>query len=198
MKFDSLKQFTEASLINRAKWLREASTKDVATAMGHDDDFRVSVFKSVGKKGIISLAKSKTGNYEEALARLLSIEFVPHKQKVKRIVAWVNKADKKQLEKYTNADIYFATSLEDFEKHINSDCIPVFSLVLAASTYKKVKSITSTHPEIMFYFLQKRRIGLAVKTKELFLRGDENTEPQVMLPDQIIALSGCQIIEDTL
>jgi len=113
---------------------------------------------------------------------------------MKQIVAWVNKWDKKQLGKYTNADIYFATSLEDFEKQINPDCIPVFSLVLAASTYKKAKSITSTHPDIRFYFLQKRRTGLAVKTNELFLRADENTEPRVMLPDQIIALSGCQTI----
>jgi hypothetical protein len=80
MKFDNLKQFTEASMINRAKWLREAFTKDVATVMEHDEDFRFAVFKSVGKQGIISLAKSKTGNYEEALARLLSIEFKPHKQ----------------------------------------------------------------------------------------------------------------------
>ncbi len=79
MKFDNLKQFTEASLINRAKWLREASTNDVATVMAYDEDFAVAVFKSVGKQGIISLAKSTTGNYEEALARLLSIEFEPHK-----------------------------------------------------------------------------------------------------------------------
>jgi len=79
MKFDNLQQFTEASMINRAKWLREASTKDVATAMEHDEDFRFAVFKTIGKKGIISLVKSKTGNFEEALARLLSIEFEPHK-----------------------------------------------------------------------------------------------------------------------
>jgi len=82
MKFDNLKQFAEAGLLYRAKWLREASTKDVATVMGHDEDFAVAVFKSVGKQGIISLAKSKTGNFEEALARLLSIEFEPHKQKI--------------------------------------------------------------------------------------------------------------------
>jgi len=109
---------------------------------------------------------------------------------MKQIVAWVNKWDKKQLEKYTNADIYFARTLEDFEKHLKSDCIPVFSLVLAASTYKKVKNITSTHPDIKFYFLQKRRTGLGVKTNELYLRADENTEAQVMLPDEIIALAG--------
>jgi len=46
---------------------------------------------------------------------------------MKQIVAWVNKWDKKQLEKYTNADIYFATSLVDFEKHINPDCIIMIS-----------------------------------------------------------------------
>ena len=114
---------------------------------------------------------------------------------MKQIIAWVNKLDKKQLEKYTNTDIYFAVTLEDFEKHIKPDCIPVFSLVLAASTYKKVKDITSTHQDIKFYFLQKRRTGLAVKTNELKLRADKNTEAQVMLPDDIITLSGYQIIE---
>jgi hypothetical protein len=75
MKFETLEQFVNASMINRQKWLREAATKDVATAMAYDEDFAVAVFKSVGKKGIIALARSKTGNYEEALARLTSIEF---------------------------------------------------------------------------------------------------------------------------
>jgi hypothetical protein len=82
MKLDNLKQFTEASLINRGKWLREASTKDAVTVMGYDEDFAVAVFKTVGKQGIISLAKSPTGNFEEALAMLLSIEFKPHKQHI--------------------------------------------------------------------------------------------------------------------
>lgn len=73
----------EASFVNRAKWLREASTKDIATVMEHDEDFGVAVIKTIGKngKGIKHLAKSPTGNFEEALARLLSIEFEPHKQK---------------------------------------------------------------------------------------------------------------------
>jgi len=51
---------------------------------------------------------------------------------MKQIVAWVNKWDKKQLGKFPNANIYFASSLNDFEAHLISDCIPVFSLVLAA------------------------------------------------------------------
>jgi hypothetical protein len=79
MRFENLKQFIEASLINRVKWLREASTEDVATAMEFDEDFRVEVFKSVGKQGIIALAQSPIGKLDDALARLTSIEFEPHK-----------------------------------------------------------------------------------------------------------------------
>jgi len=77
MRFENLKQFIDASMINRWKWLREASTEDVATAMNFDEDFAVEVFKSVGKQGIIALAQSPVGNFEEALARLTSIEFEP-------------------------------------------------------------------------------------------------------------------------
>jgi len=79
MKFENLKQFVEASTIDRMKWLREASTEDVATAMDFDEDFAVAVFKSVGKQGIIDLAQSPTGKFDDALARLTSIEFEPHK-----------------------------------------------------------------------------------------------------------------------
>ena len=106
---------------------------------------------------------------------------------MKQIIAWVNKLDRNQLEKF-NVPIYFASSLEDFETQLTPNTIPVFSLVLAASTYKKIKNITLAHPNIKFYFLQKRRIGLPVKTNELKLRADENTERKVMLPDEIIAL----------
>ncbi|GBU27831.1 hypothetical protein R84B8_01372 [Treponema sp. R8-4-B8] len=107
---------------------------------------------------------------------------------MKQIVAWVNKWDRKQLSRFPKVNIYFASSLDDFEAHLKSDCIPVFSLVLAASTYKETKKITLNHPEYKFYFLQKRRIGLPVKTNEIKLRADENTESKVMLPDEIIAL----------
>jgi len=107
---------------------------------------------------------------------------------MKQIVAWVNKWDKKQLEKFKNVNVYFATTLEDFEKHLKPDNVPVFSLTLAALTYKKVKDITKAHPNTKFYFLQKRRTGLTVKINELKLRADKNTEMQVMLPDEIIAL----------
>jgi hypothetical protein len=107
---------------------------------------------------------------------------------MKQIVAFVNKWDRKQLEKFTDINIRFTSSLNDFEESLVPNCIPVFSLGLAASNYQKVKKITLTHPDIKFYFLQKRRNGLPVKTNELKLRADENTESQVMLPDEIIAL----------
>jgi len=78
MRFENLKQFIEANMVNRMKWLREASTEDVATAMEFDEDFAVEVFRSVGKQGIIDLAQSPTGSFEDALARLTSIEFEPY------------------------------------------------------------------------------------------------------------------------
>lgn len=106
----------------------------------------------------------------------------------KKIICWVNKRDKKQFEKFKDVDIYFAATLEDFEKHIKPDTIPVFSLVLAASTHKEIKRITSSHPEIKFYFLQKCRIGLPVKNEEILIRIDDNIETSVMLPDEIIGL----------
>jgi hypothetical protein len=107
---------------------------------------------------------------------------------MKQIVAWVNKWDRKQFEKFKKINIYFSSSLEDFEEHLNSNCIPVLSLVQASLTYEKTKKITKTHPEIKFYFLQKRRTGLTVKTNELKLRADSNTEMRVMLPEDIISL----------
>ena len=106
---------------------------------------------------------------------------------MKQIVAWVNKWDQKQLEKYA-INIYFAASLDDFENHLTLNSIPLFSLCLAASTYKKTKKITIAHPEIRFFFLQKRRTGLPVKTTELKLRTDANTEPSVILPSNVPGL----------
>jgi len=78
MKFESLEQFNEANLANRMKWLREADIKDVATAMEFNRKFRIKVFDSVGKEGIIDLMQSPIGNYEESSTRLLSIEFEPY------------------------------------------------------------------------------------------------------------------------
>ena len=79
MRFENLKQFIDASMVNRMKWLREAATEDVATAMEFDEEFRVEVFRSVGKQGIIALAQSPTGYIDDALERLTSIEFEPYK-----------------------------------------------------------------------------------------------------------------------
>ena len=78
MRFENLKQFIDADMINRMKWLREAATEDVATAMEFDEEFRSEVFKSVGKQGIIALMQSSIGNIDDSLRRLFSIEFEPH------------------------------------------------------------------------------------------------------------------------
>jgi hypothetical protein len=106
---------------------------------------------------------------------------------MKQIIAWVNKWDRKQLEKYV-MPLYFANSLDDFESHLIPDVIPLFSLRLAARTYNRTKNITTAHPNLRFYFLQKRRLNLLVQTNELKVRGDTNTEPCVILPSEVFQL----------
>jgi len=77
MRFENLDKFSEASMINRMKWLREAPSNDVATVMKFNKNFAIEVEKTIGKQVIKSLSKYSIGNYEEALQRLISIEFEP-------------------------------------------------------------------------------------------------------------------------
>ena len=77
MRFENLDKFAEASMINRMKWLREAPSNDVATVMKFNKNFAIEVEKTIGKQVIKSLSKYSIGNYEEALQRLISIEFEP-------------------------------------------------------------------------------------------------------------------------
>jgi len=77
MKFENLEKFSEASMINRMKWLREAPSNDVATAIKFNQNFAIEVEKTIGKQSIKSLSKYPIGNYEEALQRLILIEFEP-------------------------------------------------------------------------------------------------------------------------
>ena len=107
---------------------------------------------------------------------------------MKRIVAWVNKVNKRQLEK-EGLDIYFASSLEDFEANLTLDCIAVFSLSLAASTFKKTRALTRGHSDIKFYFLEKVRIDMPLTVNEMSVRWDDNCSTHGKWPCCIAVLS---------
>jgi hypothetical protein len=106
--------------------------------------------------------------------------------KMKKIVAWVNKWDRKQLEKYSNANIYFAYSLEDFNNHLKTGVFPLFSLGLAGKTSKKCISIIKSHPELIFYFLDKRTKNWNLMTADWKVRNLENVEGSLLDHQEVI------------
>jgi hypothetical protein len=75
MKFENLEQFINASLINKAKWLREADAKDLATVMAKNSDFSVAVMETVGQEGRKTLNEAEIQNYETSLLKLMQIDF---------------------------------------------------------------------------------------------------------------------------
>ena len=79
MKFSTLEEFINASMINKAKWLREAKVKDLATVMAKHPEFSVAVKKTIGQKGLKALDKAKLVDYETSLSKLMQIEFEPIK-----------------------------------------------------------------------------------------------------------------------
>ena len=76
VKIDNLDQFLHASLINKAKWLREAEAEDLATVMAKHPEFSRTVMETVGQEGRDTLNKAKLLDYETSLSRLLQIEFL--------------------------------------------------------------------------------------------------------------------------
>jgi hypothetical protein len=163
MKFDNLKQFAEASLINCAKWLREASLEDVATVMGFDEEFAVAVFKSVGKQGIIDLVQSTTGNFEEALARLLSIEFEPHKQQPVDDFSVIQDKFSELAELFQDICIpYLITSVDEkgHQKLIESEIIEV------NEKYEQFKIKINQFIEIIQVFFMKSNFVLSDNCKK--------------------------------
>jgi hypothetical protein len=105
---------------------------------------------------------------------------------MKQIIAWVNKSDKKQLEKFTNANIYFAFSLEDFESHLNNNTMPLFSLGLAGRTLKKTTKIITSHPKLRFYFLEKRTKNWNLESSDWKVRNFENAEGSLLEIQEVI------------
>ena len=81
MRFETLDQFINSSLINRMKWLREAEVEveDLAIVMVKHPEFANVVKKSVGAQGRESLSKAKILDYKTSLNKLTQIEFKPVK-----------------------------------------------------------------------------------------------------------------------
>jgi hypothetical protein len=99
---------------------------------------------------------------------------------MKQIIAWVNKWDRKQFDKFKKIDIYFSSSLEDFEEHLNKNSLPLFSLGLAGRTLKKTTKIITSHPELRFYFLEKRTKNWNLENPDWKVRNFENTEGSLL------------------
>jgi len=107
---------------------------------------------------------------------------------MKKIVAWVNTYDKKQLLKLTN-NIYFATSLKDFEKNLKKNIMPLFSLGLAGRTLLKSIDIIEKHPYLTFYFLDKRVHSWILQRADWRVRSSENIEVLVISHLEAVQIS---------
>ena len=68
-----------AVFINKAKWLREADVKDLATVMVKHPDFAEAVMKIVSQEGRDALKEAELLDYETSLRRLTQIEFEAYK-----------------------------------------------------------------------------------------------------------------------
>jgi hypothetical protein len=77
MKFNNLEEFVKAEYTSKAIWLRLAKEKDVAIVMAQEPEFAAAVNETVSEKGRKALAKTRKGDYNKSLQRLLSIEFEP-------------------------------------------------------------------------------------------------------------------------
>ena len=75
MKFKTLDQFINASLLHKMKWLKEAEAEDLATVMARHPEFSRTVMETIGQEGRNTLNKAKLLNYETSLERLLEIEY---------------------------------------------------------------------------------------------------------------------------
>jgi uncharacterized protein YehS (DUF1456 family) len=107
---------------------------------------------------------------------------------MKQIVAWVNKWDKKQFEKFTNINIYFASSIDNFDKNLNSNVLPVLSLGLASVYCKKIIKIFNQHPNLKFYFLDKP-LDPTMTLKNMDVRDLINTEEFTVSHSEVVQMS---------
>jgi len=103
----------------------------------------------------------------------------------KRIIAWVNKTDKNKLSRLTD-NIYFATSLEDFETNLSDSVMPLFSLGLAGKIYKKVNQIIEAHSNLIFFFLDKRTKNWSMTDPDFKVRMEDNTEKLAMKHEEAV------------
>ena len=107
------------------------------------------------------------------------------KQK-KKIVALVINYDKKQLQAL-NEDICFASSIDDFEKQLTEDSLPVMSLGRTNQCYKRAVDVIKKHSKLIFYFLGRPDFNMT--DRDFDIRGFENTEPLVITHDEVALLS---------
>jgi hypothetical protein len=98
----------------------------------------------------------------------------------KQIIAWVNKMDKKQLKQYPDLDIYFATSINDFENHLTDGVSAILTITKAGRYYKIFNKIIANHPEIKFYFTEK--FGMITYGELTVLEGDNVHLPMARIP----------------
>jgi hypothetical protein len=91
---------------------------------------------------------------------------------LKRIIAWVNKSDKKQLEKNSDFNIYFSLSIENFDLNLCKGCFPLLSITKAGRYWKKIDKIIDKHKDLIFYFTEK--INKAITYGELRVQERDN------------------------
>ena len=107
---------------------------------------------------------------------------------MKQIVALVNKWDKKHLEKF-NADIYFAHSLNNFSEYLHKNSLPVSSLGIASRNFKIFSKVIISHPELRFYFLDKRTKNWNLEPSDWKIRNFENVEGSPLDFQEVILLA---------
>jgi hypothetical protein len=101
---------------------------------------------------------------------------------MKQIVAWVNKWDRKQLEKHSDYNIHFSSSLDDFDLNLCNGCFPLLSITKAGKYWRKLDIIIGKHENLIFYFTEK--IDKPMTYGELRVQERDNVyHPMSPLPD---------------
>jgi len=106
---------------------------------------------------------------------------------MKRIVAFVSDADRKEFEEFEGLDIHFASSIDDFEANLTEDCIPVLTLLSATAVFDKSYNIIKSHEAVMFYFLTEASRLATMEDMDLLF--EKNTETEAKEPSWIAKLA---------
>ena len=108
----------------------------------------------------------------------------------KKIIAFVNRLDERDLKRYSS-EIYFCSSINDFESNLKENTLPVLSLGVATRTYRRTLKIIESRPDLRFYFLEKRRKNgnWNLRDVDWKIRNPENTEGSTLGPEEVVPLS---------